>query len=52
MYAAHVSLAAGGQAMIMHASGNMAILLTSSLFGFEISFLSKYRVNYYDYIIK
>ena len=34
-------------------SSNMAILLTSLLFGFEISFLPKYRVNYYyDYIIK
>ena len=33
-------------------SGNMAILLTSILFVFEISFLPKYRVNYYDYIIK
>ena len=33
-------------------SGNMAILLTSLLFVFEISFLPKYRVNYYDYIIK
>ena len=32
--------------------GNMAILLTSLLFVFEISFLPKYRVNYYDYIIK
>ena len=30
----------------------MAILLTSLLFGFEISFLPKYRVNYHDYIIK
>ena len=33
-------------------SGNMAILLTSLLFVFEISFLPKYGVNYYDYIIK
>ena len=33
-------------------SGNMAILLTSLLFVFEISFQLKYRVNYYDYIIK
>ena len=33
-------------------SGNMAILLTSLLFVFEISFLPQYRVNYYDYIIK
>ncbi len=33
-------------------SGNMAILLTSLLFVFEISFLPKYCVNYYDYIIK
>ena len=33
-------------------SGNMAMLLTSLLFVFEISFLPKYRVNYYDYIIK
>ena len=32
-------------------SDNMAILLTSLLFVFEISFLPKYRVNYYDYII-
>ena len=30
----------------------MAILLTSLLFVFEISFLPKYRVNYYDYIIQ
>ena len=30
-------------------SGNMAILLTSLLFMFKISFLPKYRVNYYDY---
>ena len=29
-------------------SGNMAILLTSLLFVFEILFLPKYRVNYYD----
>ena len=50
MYATHVSLAG-----LDHAcqSGNMAILLTSLLFVFEISFLPiKYRVNYYDYIIK
>ena len=42
------------QAGLDHAcqSGNMAILLTSILFVFEISFLPKYRVNYYDYIIK
>ena len=34
-------------------SGKMAILLTSLLFVFEILFLPKYRVNYYDdYIIK
>ena len=33
-------------------SGNMAILLTSLLFVFEILFLPKYRVNYYDCIIK
>ena len=33
-------------------SGNMAILLTSLLFVFEISFLPEYRVNYYDYIVK
>ena len=33
-------------------SGNMEIVLTSLLFVFEISFLPKYRVNYYDYIIK
>ena len=37
MYAAHVKC-------------NMAILLTSLLFVFEISFLPKYRVNYYDYV--
>ena len=30
----------------------MAILLTSLLCMFEILFLPKYRVNYYDYIIK
>ena len=30
----------------------MAILLTSLLFVFEISFLRKYGVNYYDDIIK
>ena len=30
----------------------MAILLTLLLFVFEISFLPKYRVNYYDCIIK
>ena len=33
-------------------SGNMAILFTSLLFVLEISFLPKYGVNYYDYIIK
>ena len=33
-------------------SGNMAILFTSLLFVFEIFFLPKYHVNYYDYIIK
>ena len=33
-------------------SGSMAILLTSLRFVFKISFLPKYRVNYYDYIIK
>ena len=32
-------------------SGNMAILLTSLLFVFEISFLPKYLVNYYDYLL-
>ena len=36
----------------MHAKvAIMAILLASLLFVFEISFLPKYRVNYYDYII-
>ncbi len=33
-------------------SADMAILLTSLLFVFEISFLPMDRVNYYDYIIK
>ena len=33
-------------------SSNMAMLLNSILFVFEISFLPKYRVNYYYYIIK
>ena len=33
-------------------SGNMAILFTSLFFVFVISFLPKYLVNYYDYIIK
>ena len=33
-------------------SCKMAILLTSLLFVFDISFLPEYRVNYYDYIIK
>ena len=33
-------------------SSNRAILLTSLLFVFEISFLPMYRVNYYDYFIK
>ena len=33
-------------------SGNMAIVLTSLLFVFEILILPKYRVNYYDYTIK
>ena len=43
-----------GQALIIHAgqSGNMAIVLTSLLFVFEISILPKYGVNYYDYTIK
>ena len=43
-----------GRAGLGHACqiGNMAILLTLLLFVFEISFLPKYRVNYYDYIIK
>ena len=51
MYATRVSLAAG---RLDHACqcGNMAILLTSLVFVFEISFLPKYRVNYYDYILK
>ena len=42
---------AGRRAGLAHAcqSGNMAMLLTSLLFVFEISFLPKYRVNYYDY---
>ena len=50
MYAVHVSLAAG----LDHAcqSGNMAIVLTLLLFVFEILFLPKYCVNYYDYTIK
>ena len=30
----------------------LAILLTSLLFVFEFTFLPKYRVNCYDYIIK
>ena len=33
-------------------NGNMAILLTSLLFVFEIPFLPKYRVKYYYNIIK
>ncbi len=49
MYAAHVSLAGLGRAC---QSGNMAMLLTSVFFVFEILFLPKYHVNYYDYIIK
>ena len=51
MHAAHASTDRTG---LDHAcqSGNMAILLTSLLFVFEISFLPKYSVNYYDYIIK
>ena len=49
MYAAHVSLAGLGHAC---QSGNIAILLTSIVSVFKISLLAKYRVNYYDYIIK
>ena len=49
MYAAHVSLAG-----LDHAcqSGNMAMLLTSLLFVFEISFLPKYTVSTIIIIIK
>ena len=32
--------------------GNMAALLNSLFFVFKISFLPKYRVIYYDYIVK
>ena len=32
--------------------GNMAALLNSLFFVFKISFLLKYRVIYYDYIVK
>ncbi len=47
----YVRLAAGRPWSCMQSS-NMAILLTSLLFVFDISFLPKYRVNYYDYIVK
>ena len=42
------------QAGLGHAcqSGNVAILLTSLFFVFKISLLPKYRVNYYNHIIK
>ena len=33
-------------------SANMAALLKSLFFVFKISFLLKYRVKYYDYIVK
>ena len=33
-------------------TGNMAALLNSLFFVFKISFLPKYRVIYYDYIVK
>ena len=33
-------------------SGKMAALLNSLFFVFKISFLPKYRVKYYDYIVK
>ena len=51
MYAAHVSLAAGRPWSCMPKWQYGDNVLTSLLFVFEISFLPKYRVNYYDYII-
>ena len=50
MYASDVGLAAAG---LGHAcqSGNMAIVLTSFFFVFKMSFLPKYRANYYDYSV-
>ena len=50
MYVCRARLPGGGQALVMHAK--VAILLTSLLFVFKNSFLPKFRVNYYDYIIK
>ena len=47
--AGHVSLAAAGGSC---QSGNMAALLNSLVFVFRISFLPKYRVKYYEYIVK
>ena len=42
-----------GEALMIHEckSGKMAALLNSLFFVFKISFLSKYRVKYYDYIV-
>ena len=50
-YASHVNVAA---ANIGHSCqrSEMATLLNSLSFVFKISFLPKYRVIYYDYIVK
>ena len=55
-YAVIITLCGNDYVMRRHnhacQSGNMAIVLTSILFVFEISILPKYRVHYYDYTIK
>ena len=45
-YAGHVNIGRG-KALAVHAK-----LLNSLFFVFKISFLPKYRVIYYDYIVK
>ena len=51
-YAGHAYLAAEKPRYSSCKTGKMAALLNSLFFMFKISFLPKYRVIYYDYIVK
>ena len=50
-YAGHVNLTAENIGCSCQ-SGKMAALLNSLFFVFKISFLPKYSVKYYDYMVK
>ena len=52
LYAGQVNLGAAKPWRSVPQSSEMAALLNSLSFAFTNSFLPKYRVKYYDYIVK